>query len=314
MNNLDNSVNGSLDGLPSAASLGQTRRVQQAASDRHQASVCNQFDTRAESCLRIGTWNVNTLYQAGKLNNVEREMKRLKLDILGVAEVRWTGADSIKLPEGGCFIYSGGQEHKHGVGVMLNKRTEECLTGFYAISERVLLVRLKGKPFDVCVIQVYAPTSAYDDAEVDQFYEEVMKAKQQCKRHDIILVMGDLNAKVGKGGFEETVGPYGLGERNERGDKWVEWCVENEQVILNTWYRHHPRRLWTWQSPGDHYRNQIDYVTINKRFRNVVTNTRTYPGADCNSDHVPIVVDVRLKLKKKKQKRRNRNQRLIIRC
>ena len=70
-----------------------------------------------------------------------------------------------------------------------------------------------------------------------------MKAKQQCKRYDKILVMGDLNAEVGRGRFDETVGPYGFEERNERGDKWVEWCVENEQVILITWYRHHPRRL-----------------------------------------------------------------------
>ena len=60
-------------------------------------------------------------------------MKRLKLDILGVAEVKSTGADSIKLPQGGCFIYSGGQEHKHEVGVIVNKRTEECLSGFYAV-------------------------------------------------------------------------------------------------------------------------------------------------------------------------------------
>ena len=112
-----------------------------------------------------------------------------------------------------------------------------------------------------------------------------------------------MNAKVGRGRFGEIVGSYGLGERNERGDKWVEWCVESEQVILNTWFRHHPRKLWTWRSPGDHYRNQIDYVTINKRFRNIVTNARTYTGADCNSDHVPVVVDIKLKLKKTKKKK-----------
>ena len=101
----------------------------------------------------------------------------MKLGILGFAEVRWTGVDSIKLPEGGCFIYSGGQEHLLGVGVMLNKRVEDCLTGFYAVSERVLLVRLKGKPFDICIIQVYSPTSVYDEAEVDSFYNDIMKAK-----------------------------------------------------------------------------------------------------------------------------------------
>ena len=59
----------------------------------------------------------------------------------------------------------------------------------------------------------------------------------------MIFVMGDLNAKVGRGREEEIVGDYGLGERNARGDTWVEWCKDNEQVILNTWYRHHARHL-----------------------------------------------------------------------
>ena len=162
---------------------------------------------------------------------------------------------------------------------------------------------MEKKQFDVCIIQVYAPTCDYSEEEVDEFYGDVTKAKQQCKPHDIVLVLGDLNAKVGGGRFGEIVGPYGMGERNERGDKWVEWCVESEQVILNTWFRHHPRKLWTWRSPGDHYRNQIDYITINKRYRNIVTNARTYTGADCNSDHVPVVVDVRLKLKKPRKKK-----------
>ena len=105
-------------------------------------------------------------------------------------------------------------------------------------------------------------------------------------------MMGDLNAKIG---------PFGLGERNERGERMAEWCDGSGQVVTNTWFRHHPRYLWTWKSPGDRYRNQIDYITINKRFRNSITQVRTYPGADCGSDHVPLVATMRLKLKKLKR-------------
>ena len=94
------------------------------------------------------------------------------------------------------------------MSVILNKRAEYCLAGFYAVSERVILVRLKGKPFDVCIIQVYAPTCDYSEEEVDEFYGDITKAKQQCKPHDIVLVLGDLNAKVGGGRFGEIVGPY----------------------------------------------------------------------------------------------------------
>ena len=122
------------------------------------------------------------------------------------------------------------------------------------------------------------------------------------------MVMGDLNAKIGTGSSGDVMGPFGLGVRHERGDRWAEWCEENKQMVCNTWFRHPYRKLWTWKSPGDRYRNQIDYVTVNKRFRNSITNARTYPGADCGSDHTPVVVEMRLKLKKlKKLKRRRRN-------
>ena len=319
-----NSVNGNRAGLPPVVSLGQTRHVEQVASDRHPATVLgqtghveqvasdrhpatvsNRNKIKNHSNMRIATWNVNTLYQAGKLANVESEMRRLKVNVMGISEVRWSGVGSAKLSGGGCFIYSGGDKHEHGVGVMIDGATEKSLAGYYAVSERVLMVKLKGAPFDICVIQVYAPTCEYDEEIVTSFYADIMKAKQQCRPHDIIIVMGDLNAKLGQGRGGDAVGPYGLGERNGRGDRWEDWCIENEMVVLNTWFKQPPRRLWTWMAPGDRCRNQIDYVSINRRFRNTITSTRTFPGADCGSDHVPVVVEMRIRLKKVKRKQIN---------
>ena len=101
------------------------------------------------------------------------------------------------------------------------------------------------------------------------------------------------------------VGEFGLGMRNERGDKWVEWCESWEQVITNTWFKHHARHLYTWKSPGDRVRNQIDYVSINKRFRNSVTQVKTKPGANCGRgcNHVPVVAQMKVKVKKVKKSR-----------
>ena len=112
-----------------------------------------------------------------------------------------------------------------------------------------------------------------------------------------------MNAKVGAGSSGHSVGPLGLGERNDRGDSWVEWCEKNGQVMCNTWFRHHPRNLCTWNSPGNRSRNQIDYLTINRRFRNSITQVETYHGAECGSDHVPVVADVKVKLMKLKKKK-----------
>ena len=285
-------------------SPGQTSHEAQVAFDRYQATVpkrkkwkVRRNRRKQKSKIRIATWNVRTLYQTGKKANVEREMERMNLQVLGLSEVRWPGVGVNPTASGGTFIYSGGQNAEKGVGVMLSKFIKPCLIGYWAISERVLLVRLKGAPFNICIIQVYAPTSEHDEEEVDQFYQELDQARQQCKEHEVIMVIGDLNAKVGQGRTADIVGPHGLGRRNDRGDRFVNWCLEKEQIISNTWFKHHPRHLWTWKSPGDRVRNQIDFLTINRRFRNSVNQVKTYPGADCNSDHVPVVATVMIKLK-----------------
>ena len=87
-------------------------------------------------------------------------------------------------------------------------------------------------------------------------------ARTQCKSTDVTIIMGDLNAKVGNEADGEIVGKFGLGTQNERGERWVNWCKANGFTITNTWFEQHPRRLWTWRSPGDGVKNQIDHIAI----------------------------------------------------
>ena len=302
--NKDNGVKGVDAGERPAAnpanpSPGTGVHDKQVTLDRHHATAYRK------SNMRIGTWNVRTLHQLGKLENVEQEMDRLKVNILGLCETRWEGAGRIQT-EDHTFVYSGGDKHERGVGILLDKFHSKCLLGYWAISDRVMLAKLKGHPFDLSIIQAYAPTSESTDEELDTFYESLDKARQQCKSQEVILTMGDFNAKVGEGKETDIVGMHGLGVRNERGEKFIEWCNTNNQVIANTFYQNHPRRKWTWKSPGDIVRNQIDYITINRRFRNAITQAVTYPGADCGSDHVPVVANIRLILRKL-QKPKNHN-------
>ena len=109
--------------------------------------------------------------------------------------------------------------------------------------------------------------------------------------------MGDFNAKVGQQREGSIVGDYGLGIRNETGDKLIEWCTGNEQVISNTCFCNHPRRRWTWKSTGDNTRNQIDYITICKKYRSALKQAKSYPGADCGSDHVPVICVLKVNCK-----------------
>ena len=145
-------------------------------------------------------------------------MERLNINILGISEMRWTGARKI-VSDKIAVMCSGDKRHQQGVGVLLDQERAKSIIGIWAISGRVVLVKLKGHPFNMSIIQVYALTSEHTDEEIEAFYEDFDKAKRQCKSQEIVLVMGDLNAKVGKGKVGNTVGPHGLGTRNEKRGK-----------------------------------------------------------------------------------------------
>ena len=198
---------------------------------------------------------------------------------------------------------------------MLRRELAGAVSGCWHLSDRVILVKIAAKPVGLNIIQVYAPTADYSDEDIEAFYEQVDSARRQCKPEEITLVVGDLNAKVGCGRSGEVVGNYGLGQRNERGDRWVEWCESWEQIIMNTFFRHHPRHLYTWKSPGDRVRNQIDYITVNRRFRNSIRQVKTSPGADCGvgCDHTPLVAHIKLKLNKISKNKRVRREWNILR-
>ena len=105
----------------------------------------------------------------------------------------------------------------------------------------------------------------------------------------------------------------GIGNRNERGEGLIEFCQNNNLIITNTWFQHYPRKIYTWKSPGDIARSQIDYIMINKRFRNNVKQAKAYPGADMNSNHNLVAIKWKAKLKqmKKSEKREQINLDLL---
>ena len=291
----DNSVTGT---HPSrgGSSPGKVYHVLQVDPDRHPATVRNR------STIRVATWNVRTLYQSGKLDNVKQEITRLNINILGINETRWSNSGHF-MRDGFKIIYSGGDKHGRGAGLLMDSDISKCVLGYWTLSDRVLLVKIRGHPFNLAIIVVYAPTAESTGEETDDFYETLEEAKSQCRTSKITIIMGDLNAMVGSGREGKTVGPHGLGERHDRGDRLVQWCESKDMVITNTWFKEHPRRLYTWKSPGDRARNQINFITINNRFKRAVRGAKTYPGADCGSDHLPVVATLQCKLKRLKRAR-----------
>lgn len=177
---------------------------------------CRSTDVRyrikKQENVRIGSWNVRTMYQAGKIHNAIKEMDRMNISILGINEMRWPDSGNINI-ENHKVLYSGSTTgtHEYGVGIILAEKMAKSIKNFIPISSRAILVQLSATPVD-------------------------------------------------------------------------------------------PRKLYTWKSPldkpGKVVRNQIDYILVNQRFRNSYIAVKTYPGADIQSDHVPLVGTFKIRMKK----------------
>lgn len=165
--------------------------------------------------LRIGTWNVRTLYEAGKLSNALQKMQRLNIDILGISETRWPKAGRCTTDD-----YSGNDDnhHRHGVAVVISNKIHGAVTTFVPYLDQIIMLQLQAKPVNLNIIQIYAPTADKYDDEIEDFYEHLKSIIRLTKKHEINIVIGDFNAKVGQG---DIVGNFGLGERNDRHDRFV---------------------------------------------------------------------------------------------
>ena len=153
------------------------------------------------------------------------------------------------------YIYYCGQEslRRNGIAYILNKTVQNAVLGCNLKNDRMISVHFQGKPFNIMVIQVYAPTSNAEEPEVEWFYEDVQDLLELTSKKDVLFIIGDWNAKVGSQETSGVTGKFGLGVQNKAGQSLTEFCHENALVIANTLFQQHKRRLYTWTSPdGQH--------------------------------------------------------------
>ena len=181
---------------------------------------------------------------------------------------------------------------------MVNKRVRNAVLGCNLKNDRMISVLFQGKPFNITVIQAYAPTSNAEEAEVEWLYEDLQDLLELTPKKDVLFITGDWNAKLGSQETPGVTGKFGLGMWNEAGQRLIEFCQENALVTANTLFQQHERRLYTWTLPDGQHRNQIDYIFCSQRRRSSIQSTKTRPGADCGSDYEPLIAKFRLKLRK----------------
>ena len=194
--------------------------------------------------LRIGSWNVRTLYEAGKLSQVAKEMQRNHLHILGISETHLSQSGQKRMYDN-LFICSGNDNdgpHREGVGMLISKAAQKTFRGWEGHGSRIIMASfgtkeqgnnsLGKKNINMNIIQVYAPTNDATDEHKDNFYNRLQSVTDKLPKKDINIIMGDLNAKVGSdnSSFEDIMGRHGLGEGNDNGERFQAFCAFNSLV------------------------------------------------------------------------------------
>ena len=180
----------------------------------------------------------------GKLEVVKQEMARVNTNFLGIIELKWTGMGKFNSDD--HYICYCRQEslRRNGVPSQSTKESRMQYLGAILKNKIMISVCFQGKPFNITAFQVYVPTSNAEEAKVERFYEDLQDLLELTPKKYVLFIIGDWNAKVGSQETPGVTGKFGLGTRNEAGQRLIEFCQENALVITNTLFQQHKRRLY----------------------------------------------------------------------
>ena len=186
--------------------------------------------------LRVGSWNVLSLYQSSTLKMLLSHLDSYKMDITAIQEIRWTGEGIIDKKNHTIFYSCDRKHHIFGTGFVVNKRIKHLVTNFKAKTLRICKIHVRGLFFNYSLICVHAPTEEKDDDEKDNFYEDLDQIYEECPKRDVKIIIGDLNAKIGQ---EETYGPitgkYSLHTlSNDNGIRLINFACSKSMVVAST--------------------------------------------------------------------------------
>lgn len=197
--------------------------------------------------------------------------------------------------------------HIHGVTLIVSKAKAKTLLEWEPVNDRIIRARFNSRHCKLTIIQRYAPTNEAEKEEMDDWYEELQPTVSKVPLHDMLLIVGDMNAKVGpdNNNCDRAIG-HGCGVKNNNGKRLVDFCLENNCIVGGTFFPHKDIHKLTWKSPDGLTTNQIDHILINRKWHRSLQDDRVCRGADANSDH--YLVTASIKLKQIKQHGQHRRQ------
>ena len=174
-----------------------------------------------------------------------------------------------------------------GTGFLVKKEIEKNILGFEPYNERMCKLKIKGKNHNLSLICVHAPIKDYDNTVKEQFFEELQKIQDCIPKHDVIVLLGDMNAKIGlEDDYSSVTGKYSLHkESNSNGELMCEYAAASNMYIISTKFKHKKIHKGTWVAPNGNTCNQIDHVLVNHNKISMIQNVRTLCRPNCDSDH-----------------------------
>nr|KAG5698284.1 hypothetical protein BaRGS_016986 [Batillaria attramentaria] len=195
-----------------------------------------------------------------------------------------------------------GAPHTEGVALMLAPEAQRALIGWEPVNSRIITAKFitKKKDIKLNIIQCYAPTNDAEEEKKDDFYQQLQTVIDRGGAKDMTILMGDFNAKIGSDntGYEDTMGTHGLGQMNENGERFADFCALNQLVIGGSIFPHKRIHKATWRSPDHVTENQTDHICISRKIRRSWRDVRVMRGADVSSDHHLLATTLRLRLKR----------------
>ena len=248
----------------------------------------------------FGAWNVLTLLDRDASSRPERrtaliarELDKYQIDIVALSETRLAEEGSIAEPKGGYTFFWRGkakdEDRLHGVGLAIKTLLCRQLPDIPTpVSEQLMKLRFPLNPSrHVTVINAYAPTLTGSDEAKDAFYEELNALVKDVPQSDKLILLGDINARVGAdcNNWKGVLGPHGTGKLNSNGLILLSFCAENDLTITNTLFRQAGKHKTTWVHSRLKQWHLIDYAICRRRDIRDVRITRAMRGAECWTDH-----------------------------
>ena len=266
------------------------------------ATELKQKLLKCKQTIQIATFNVRTLNSIGQLPELTASAVEHKIDIICIQEHRYTHTEDMKYHEtGNGWALSTVSAWKNsvnatvgGVGMLIGPRALKTLNSNERIQPRKMAATFNGNP-RAAIFSCYSPTNVSEETKLVTFYDELSSLVRSIPKHHVLVIGGDMNAHTGKNRNNK----YSLhNTSNRNGHHLTDFMIENRLTCLNTNYQKREGKLWTY-TYANNRKAQIDYVFINKKWKNSAMNCKAHPSfKGVSSDHRKVTAKIRLSLRK----------------